>query len=106
MRNRFQGSLVVIAGASVLAAFSLLAARIAGQAPPARSARTADGKPNFNGIWQVTNTANWDLLPHTLRPMVSQPGVYPDVEVLAAPVVALGSVGGVPPGPGVVEGNA
>ncbi len=34
-----------------------------------------------------------------------QPGVYPDVQVLAAPVLALGSVGGVPPGPGVVEGN-
>jgi hypothetical protein len=37
--------------------------------------------------------------------MVAQPGVYPDVQVLAAPVVALGSVGLVPPGPGVVEGN-
>jgi hypothetical protein len=59
----------------------------------------------LNGIWQATTTANWDLLAHAMRPAVGQPGVYPDVPVLAAPVLALGSVGGVPPGPGVVEGN-
>jgi hypothetical protein len=59
----------------------------------------------LNGIWQATTTANWDLLAHPMRPAVAQPGVYPDVPVLAAPVLALGSVGGVPPGPGVVEGN-
>src|SRR6266699_4163171 len=40
-----------------------------------------------------------------MRPAVAQPGVYPDVPVPAAPVLALGSVGGVPPGPGVVEAN-
>jgi hypothetical protein len=105
MRNRFRGSLIVIPGVVALAVFSLLATRTTGQAPTVRSARAADGKPNFSGIWQVTNTANWDLLAHTMRPAVGQPGVYPDVQVLAAPVLALGSVGGVPPGPGVVEGN-
>jgi hypothetical protein len=77
--------------------------RTSGQA--ARPATTPDGKPNFNGIWQVTTTANWDLLAHGMRPAVAQPGVYPDVPVLAAPVLALGSVGLVLPGPGVVEGN-
>jgi hypothetical protein len=59
----------------------------------------------LNGIWQATTTANWDLLAHPMRPAVAQPGVYPDVPVLAAPVLALGAAGGVPPGPGVVEGN-
>jgi hypothetical protein len=37
--------------------------------------------------------------------MVAQPGVYKDVPVLAAPVVALGAIGWVPPDTGVVEGN-
>ena len=35
--------------------------------------------------------------------MVAQAGVYPDVPVLAAPVVALGTVGWIPPGLGVVQ---
>jgi hypothetical protein len=76
---------------------------VTGQA--ARPARTPDGKPNLNGLWQATTAANWDLQAHALRPMVGQAGVYPDVPVLAAPVVALGAVGGVPPGPGVVVGG-
>ncbi len=40
-----------------------------------RAARTVDGRPNLNGIWQVMNTANWDLLAHTVRPAVTQQGV-------------------------------
>jgi hypothetical protein len=108
-------------GAASLAAIGLVAVSTTGQGPqssqgaqtppaprtsaPSRPARTADGHPNLNGIWQATATANWDLLAHTMRPAVAQPGVYPDVPVLAAPVLALGAAGGVPPGPGVVEGD-
>ena len=55
-----------------------------------RAPRTPDGKPNLNGIWQAVNTANWDLLDHS-----AQPG----------PVVALGALGAIPGGVGVVEGN-
>ena len=103
MRTRFNASSGVAAGALVVLVVALLVIRSNGQA--AHTARTADGRPNLNGIWQVMNTANWDLLAHAPRPAVAQPGVYPDHPVLAAPVLALGSVGGVPPGPGVVDGN-
>jgi hypothetical protein len=115
MRIGFNRPTALIASAAIAAAFSSAAIRMTGQAartsqatPPAqatRAARTPDGHPNLNGIWQATTTANWDLLAHTMRPAVAQPGVYPDVPVLAAPVLALGADGGVPPGPGVVEGN-
>jgi hypothetical protein len=37
--------------------------------------------------------------------MVAQPGVYPDIPVPAAPVIALGTVAWIPPGMGVVEGD-
>jgi len=101
MRTGFFRAIVAAAGVAVLF-LAFTASRPAGQA--ARAARI-DGKPNLNGIWQVTNTANWDLLAHNVRPAVAQPGVYANHPVLAAPVVALGAAGLVPAGPGVVEGN-
>jgi len=57
-----------------------------GQAPPATRTpaptlpRTADGRPNLQGIWQVLNTAAWDIQDHAARM-------------------------GVPAGQGMVEGN-
>src|ERR1700722_8589778 len=105
MRIRFDRTTFSIAVGAVVVLFGLAAMRMTGQATPVTS-RTQDAHPSLNGIWQVTTTANWDLWAHAMRPAVAQPGVYPDVPVLAAPVLALGSVGGVPPGPGVVEGNA
>ena len=102
MRSRLTLSIVV---AVAVVAVTLVAWSVTTTGQATRTARTPDGHPNLSGIWQVTNTANWDLLAHTMRPMVAQPGVYADVQVLAAPVVALGEAGIVPPGPGVVEGN-
>ncbi len=55
--------------------------------------------------FEANNTANWDLQTHVARPMVAQQGLTPNSVVLAAPVVALGSLGWVPPGLGVVEGE-
>jgi hypothetical protein len=109
MRSRLNLSTILVVSATIGVMFCLSAIRISGQADtanhPTRPTQASDRHPNLNGIWQATTTANWDLLAHPMRPAVAQPGVYPDVPVLAAPVLALGSVGGVPPGPGVVEGN-
>src|SRR5258706_13374810 len=63
------------------------------------------GKPDFSGVWQANNTANWDLQTHQARPMVAQPGFVPNSVVLAAPVLGLGTIGWVPVGLGVVEGD-
>ncbi len=50
--------------------------------------RTADGRPNLNGIWQALNTANWDVEAHEARPGPPQLGA-----LLAAPA-GLGVVDG------------
>ena len=68
-------------------------------------ARAADGKPDFSGIWQANSSAHWDVLSHDARPIVGQAGAYPDVPVLAAPVVALGAIGWIPADLGVVDGD-
>jgi hypothetical protein len=94
----------VLAIAAVALALAVSSIRTTGQSST-RDARMADGRPNLNGIWQAMNTANWDLLAHNVRPAVAQAGVYENHPVLGAPVLALGSVGLVPAGPGVVDGN-
>ncbi len=43
----------------------LLLAAAQRSAPSYKAPRTADGKPNLNGIWQALNTANWDLQGHS-----------------------------------------
>src|SRR5207244_6081121 len=77
---------------------------VVAQTPAYRAPRTPDGKPDLNGIWQALNEANYDIELHMARPaMAFRPGPYGPVP--AAPVLALGAVGAVPPGPGVVEGG-
>ena len=79
-----KATLAAIAAAIVVGTLTPMSS----QTPSA--ARTADGKPNLTGIWQVMNTANWDIQTHPAR---------------QGPVVALGAAFSVPPGVGVVEGN-
>jgi hypothetical protein len=52
--------------------------------------RTADGNPDFNGIWQVIGSAHWNIEPHAAD---------------FAPLPQLGAWGAVPAGLGIVEGG-
>ena len=63
--------------------FALVVIVLVAASSPAQSRavpRTADGKPDLSGIWQVMNTAAWDIQDHQAQK-------------------------GVPAGQGVVEGN-
>jgi hypothetical protein len=65
---------------SVVAAVLTLASPQVVSAQTYRAPRTVDGKPDLQGIWQVLNTAAWDIQDHSARL-------------------------GVPAGQGVVDGN-
>jgi len=69
-----------------------------------RAPRSPDGHPDLNGIWQAHNEANWDIQLHAARPALAL-RAGPAGPVPAKEVIALGAVGSVPPGLGVVEGN-
>ena len=87
MRNRWTDSMMAAVAAAGLL---VLVAPGRGQAPAYRAPRTADGKPNLNGIWQAMNTADWDLEGHAAA---------------KGPVASLGAVFDVAPGAGIVEGD-
>jgi hypothetical protein len=93
MRTVFKASMIVAAATALglLISPSPLKAQAAGQAPAYRAPRTADGKPNLNGIWQALNEADWDIEPHAAG---------------FARVTALGAEDALPPGLGIVEGGA
>lgn len=81
-----------IAGGILSAASIMLVGSVApsaGQAAAYKAPRTHDGKPNFTGIWQTINSANWDIEPHAAEQGPKQ----------------FGALFSIPPGLGVVEGG-
>ena len=66
MRAPYVLSLVVvaIAAAAIGAAVTMSVTQTPVQAQAASRPAAIDGKPNFSGIWQANNEANWDLQAH------------------------------------------
>ena len=77
-------------GAIFAAGTLFLSTLSAQQAPVYRAPRTADGKPNLNGIWQAINEANWDIEAHNAG---------------FGTVPTLGAINAIPPGMGIVDGT-
>ena len=85
MRNVIIASIIVLVAVLVIALAPAISQTTAYRAP-----RTADGKPNLNGIWQALSDANWDIEPHA-----AAQGPFP----------LRGAIDAVPPGMGIVEGG-
>ena len=96
MQIRVRGAMIAMA-AVVATGLGLAPTPTAAQAPfaelfpPYTAPRTADGKPNLNGVWQAFVTANWDIQTHA-----AQPGPHPEI---------MGAWGAGPAGQGIVEGG-
>jgi hypothetical protein len=91
MHNRFGAPSIkrmTIASMALSAVFMAAVPAIAQTAY--KPARTSDGKPDLNGIWQALNAADWDIQAHAAA---------------AGPVSSLAADFAVPPSPGVVDGN-
>jgi hypothetical protein len=114
MRSNIVGVVVAVAALTAVAACTPGSKPDTGQA--FRPARTSDGKPDLNGIWQALNTANFDIQAHAARPALALIPAGPrrgvaglvratPVELPHPSLRTLGAAGGVPAGDSVVEGG-
>src|SRR5579864_4366996 len=96
---------LLLTGSVAALSQSIAAPTAAAHKTPAGGAiERVGGHPNFSGVWSVMNTANWDIEPHLASAALElRPG--PVVPVPAKAIVALGAVGSVPAGMGVVVGG-
>src|SRR3970282_317837 len=83
--------LLAVAGIVVAAALWFTVV-VPGQGSSSGVARTEDGKPNLNGIWQAFTTANWNVEAHS-----AEAGSRPEI---------MGAYGAQPGGQGIVDGGA
>ena len=90
MRNRLRNTMIAgVTAAALAVGISVAVEPVEGQEGYS-APRTADGKPDLNGIWQAIGSAHWDIEPHAAR---------------FGPVVEMASHGAIPGGLGIVEGG-
>ena len=58
----------VLAVAAVAAVLTMTVQPVAAQSTDYRAERTADGRPDLNGIWQALGASHWDIEGHAARP--------------------------------------
>ena len=90
MRARGNGMALVLAAVAI-AGLLVATEQALGAEQSYEPPRTADDRPDLNGIWQALGSAHWNIEGHA-----AQPG----------PLVALGAIGAIPGGLGVVEGGS
>ena len=66
--NTYRDGVGILVSAVTLCVLSVCPAWAQGFDPP----RLANGRPDFNGIWQALNEANYDLEPHIARSAMEQ----------------------------------
>ena len=90
MRNRLRNTMIAgVTAAALAVGISVAVEPVEGQEGYS-APRTADGKPDLNGIWQAISSAHWDIEPHAAR---------------FGPVVEMAAHGAIPGGLGIVEGG-
>ena len=86
-KNGSNSPFYALLGAPLLVMLSSISLAADGDFVP----RTADQKPDFNGIWQAIGSAHWNIEPHAAD---------------FSPLVELGAIGAIPAGLGIVEGGS
>ena len=107
MRNTFRDLIIVTGTAVVVSAVWLAARPSTSQPATAVTPRFAGTQhPDLGGLWQAVNTANFNIETHQWQPALAlHAGVPNGSPVPAGAALALGAIGGVPPGAGVVDGE-